>query len=205
MLILREVSNDPEDADLVRVFLNDEHPRLRLEAISVIVWLKPADAQTLIIDRIMDADSRVNWRAVKAIAELSEISEDGMDALLSMITSAAPEGSESESAHLKHVARLITAIHGLPHIANPGRVESEILRFVKSLALKGKKWQRLLKLTTESADDILALKAAVPLLGRIGGGASEDFLSSLGRVHPELSDAALQAIQTIQNREVSPQ
>lgn len=204
ILILREVSRDPADADLVRPFLNDDHPRLRLEAVSAIIWLNPADTETLVINQIMDADSRVNWRAVKAVAELPELSENGMKTLLSMITAGVPEEPEAASVHLKHAARLITAIHGLPHIPNAGRVESEILHFVQSLAFKEKKkWHRLLKVTMESAEDILVLKVAVPLLGRIGGASSEDFLTRLERAHPELSEISQQAIQNIQDRETT--
>ncbi len=201
ILILGEVSNDSEDADLVRGFLEDEHPRLRLEALGAIVSLKPEDRESLIIGRIMDTDNRVNWRAVKAIAELSEISEKGMDTILSLIRSVAPEEPEASSVHFKHVARLITAIQGLPNIAMPKRVESDILDFIKGIAPTEKKWHRLLKLSRDSEDEMLAVKAAVPLLGRIGGKASESFLNGLERSWPALTEAARHAIQTIQNRE----
>lgn len=205
ILILREVSTEPADADLIRVFLEDGHPRLRLEALSTMVRLRPADVEELIIDRIMDSDNRVNWRAVKAIAELPEISKSGMKTLLSLITAGVPEQSDAAADHVKHVARLITAIHGLPHIPNPGKVEGEILKFAGGIAVMDKKWPRLLKRSRDTGDDILALKAAVPLLGRIGRSFSEQFLTRLARSYPELSDAAQQAIQSIHNRETGGQ
>ncbi len=201
ILILREVSTDPADGGLVRVFLEHEHPRLRLEALSTIVHLRPADVEELIIDRIMDSDERVNWRAVKAIAELPKISTSGMNTILSMITAGMTEQSDAADDHVKHVARLITAIQGLRHIPNPGRVEGEILKFAGGIAVTDKKWSRLLKRSRDTGDDVLALKAAVPLLGRIGRSFSGEFLRRLARSYPELSDAAKQAIQSIQNRE----
>lgn len=200
IMILREVSTDPADADMVRLFLTDDQPRLRLEAISTIVSLKPNDVENLIIDRIQDNDNRVNWRAVKAMAELPEISENGMVSLLSIFSSGIPVESGAASVHLKHAARLITAINGLSHIKTPGRVESDILAFLELVAFKNTKWQRLLKRTASTADDTLVLKAAIPLLGRIGGMASEAFLARLGRSYQDLQDASRHAILTIQNR-----
>lgn len=205
ILILRDVGTDPADADLVRVFLEDGHPRLRLEALSTMVHLRPADVEELIIDRIMDSDNRVNWRAVKAIAELPEISESGMKTLLSMITADMPEPSDAAADHVKHVARLITAIQGLPHIPNPGKVEEKILAFAKRFAVTEKKWHRLLMRSRSSEEEILSLKTVVPLLGRIGRSPSVQFLTQMVLSYPELSDAVQQAIQSIQNRKTEGQ
>ena len=205
IMILRQVSDDPADANLVRLFLDDEHPRLRLEALSAIVDLKPHDAEALIIDCIRDDDDRVNWRAMKAIAELPEISQKSMDRILSIITTEAPAESGAAAVHFKHAARLITAVNGLPNIPNARRVASEILNFAQFAAFKDKKWQRLLKRAVGSGNDTLVLKAAIPLLGRIGGGAAETFLTQLGRSYPDLSAASQQAIQTIKKREMKTQ
>ena len=205
IMILRQVSDDPGDADLVRLFLDDEHPRLRLEALSAIVDLKPHDAEALIIGCIRDDDDRVNWRAMKAIAELPEISQNGMDRILSMITADAPAESEAAAVHFKYAARLITAVNGLPRIPDPRRVASEILNFAQFTAFKDKKWQRLLKRAVGSGNDTLVLKAAIPLLGRIGGEPAETFLTQLGRSYPDLSAASQQAIQTIKKREMKTQ
>ncbi len=197
LMILRQVSADPADAERVMPFLSYGHSRVRLEAINAILELKPREAENLIINCLRDMDDRVSWRAMKAMAELPEVSEGGIHDILAMIDADIKEGSGGSSGHLKHAARLVTAIYGLPNIANPAEVESRIIELVHPLAFKEKKWQRFLKAVPGSEEEIRLLKAVIFLLGRIGGNASENFLQKLSRLLPDLSDPAQQVIRSI--------
>ncbi|HMA86064.1 MAG TPA: HEAT repeat domain-containing protein [Desulfosalsimonadaceae bacterium] len=199
MLILREVSNDPADADSIRPFLDDANSRLRLEALNVISSLKPGDLEALIIASIGDSDSRINWRAVKALGELPSISSSSIQEILGRLT-LEPQDPDNASGHFRHVSLLISAINGLHQIPMRGRIESDIIRLGEQIAFKDKKWRQFLKRAVGAEDASVILKAAIPLLGRIGGSDAQVFLKKLLKSRPDLSSAINEALESIQNR-----
>ncbi len=199
MLILREVSDDPADADSIRPFLDDTNARLRLEALNVISSLKPKDLETLIIAALGDSDSRINWQAVKALGELPSISTGSMQEILDMLTLEPPD-PENASTHFRHVSLLISTINGLRQIPMRGRIESDIIRLGEQIAFKDKKWRQILKRVVGAEDASVILKAAIPLLGRIGGTEAEAFLKKLSKNRPDLSTAINEALESIQKR-----
>jgi len=199
MLILREVSNDPADADSIRPFLDDANSRLRLEALNVISSLKPGDLEALIIASIGDSDSRINWRAVKALGELPTISSSSIQEILGRLT-LEPQDPDNASGHFRHVSLLISAINGLHQIPMRGRIESDIIRLGEQIAFKDKKWRQFLKRAVGAEDASVILKAAIPLLGRIGGSDAQVFLEKLLKSRPDLSSAINEALESIQNR-----
>jgi HEAT repeat protein len=199
MLILAEVSNDPSDAESIRPFLDDANSRLRLEALNVISSLKPNDLEQLIITSLGDSDSRINWRAVKALGELPSISAGSIQEILSMLTLEPPD-PDNASGHFRHVSLLISAINGLRQIPMRGRIESDIIRLGEQIAFKDKKWRQFLKRAVGAEDASVILKAAIPLLGRIGGSDAQDFLKKLSKSRSDLSAPINEALESIQSR-----
>ena len=199
MLILGEVSSDEADADSIRPFLDDANSRLRLEALNVISSLKPRDLETLIITSLGDSDSRINWRAVKALGELPSISTGSIQEILAMLTLEPPD-PDNASGHFRHVSLLISAINGLRQIPMRGRIESDIIRLGEQIAFKDKKWRQILKRAVGAEDASVILKSAIPLLGRIGGTDAQVFLKKLLKSRPDLSSAINEALESIQNR-----
>ena len=83
---------------------------------------------------------------------------------------------------------LISAISGLPDIPNKIKVESDLLLTLGEMIGQDKGLMKLFKKVIGSDEEIGVLKAAIPLLGRIGGKKSERFLNKLAKSHPQLSE-----------------
>ncbi len=197
LMILSRVATDFADADFARIFLKNDHPRLRLEALNVIAALKPPDAEGIVTELIRDPDSRVSWRALKAVTELPVASQSGIDGLFNLINADVPGNSKGASARLKLAARVINAVCSLPDLSGGINLDSRVLEIVEPIAFAGKKRFSLLKRSGPDSDEIQVLKAAISLLARVGSDLSADFLKNLAHAHSSLADQALQAIETI--------
>ncbi|MBS3758185.1 MAG: hypothetical protein KGY61_05940 [Desulfobacterales bacterium] len=199
MVILNEVSNDLADAETIRPFLDDTNPRLRLEALNVMISLNPQDLESLIISFLGDSDSRINWRAVKAMGELPSISEFSIQEILAMLT-LDPGDEKNASEHFRHISLLISAINGLRHIPMQDVVASDIIKLAGQIAFKDKKWRQMLKRAVGAEDASVVLKAAIPLLGRIGGSDAVAFLKKLSKSRSDMAAAAGEALEKIEKR-----
>ncbi|MFW6284656.1 MAG: HEAT repeat domain-containing protein, partial [Desulfosalsimonas sp.] len=198
LMILRQVSTDAEDGRLAEAFLNHDHPRLRLEALGAIVALKPPNAERHVTGLLSDSDSRVSWRAMKAITELPVKKTDTIDQILDMITDVPLEHLKGESSRLKQAAALMTALSGLSGISASTRLELEILEWIQPMGTGGKKRLSLLRRNTQGQAKIHVLKAAIGLLGKVGGDFSVSFLKDLARANPDLAGQVDQAIDSIE-------
>ena len=198
LMILRQVSTDAEDARLAEAFLNHEHPRLRLEALGAIVTLKPPHAERHVTELLSDPDSRVNWRAMKAITELPVKNPDTVDQILDRITEVPLEHLKEASPRLKQAAALMTALSTLTDISASTRLESQILEWIQPMSTGGKKRLSLLKRNSQAQAEIHVLKAAIGLLGKVGGDFSVSFLKDLARANPDLAGQVDQAIDSIE-------
>ncbi len=198
MLILKEVSNDAADVNYIQPFLDDTNPRLRLEALTVISSLNPPDLEAMIISSLGDSDSRINWQAVKALGELPSISDSSIQEILAMLTLDSGD-KEDISQHFRHVSLLISAINGLRQIPMPSVIESDIIKLGEQIAFKDKKWRQILKRAVGAEDASIILKAAVPLLGRIGGSNSVAFLKKLSKSRSDMSEAINEALERIKS------
>ncbi|MCF8027248.1 MAG: HEAT repeat domain-containing protein [Desulfobacteraceae bacterium] len=198
LMILRQVSTDAKDARLAEAFLNHDHPRLRLEALGAIVALKPPNAERHVTELLSDPDSHVNWRAMKAITELPVKNPDTVDRILDLITDIPLGHLKENSPRLKQAAALMTALSALSDISASTRLESQILEWIQPMGTGGKKRLSLLKRNSQAQAEIHVLKAAIGLLGKVGGDFSVSFLKDLARANPDLAGQVDQAIDSIE-------
>jgi hypothetical protein len=201
IMILRNVSRRAKDFEAARIFITHENSRLREEIIGLIIRLRPSDAESLIIETLDDPDARVRWRAVRALADISPISGSAMNQILGIITAPPAKTKQAAIEHKKKIANLISAISGMPEIPGTFRVEKEILSVIEPLVEMDKGMFKLFKKGALSDEDAGVIKAAIPLLTRIGTIASETVLTKIRRMIPQSADGIDAAIETIRKRE----
>lgn len=197
MIVLRNISRDEKDFECIRKFAGHSNSRIREEVINLVAVLKPFDAESLIIDFLDDPDVKVRWRATRALNDISPISDSSIDDILKMITSPIPEDKEKASEQVKKIINLISAVNGLQEIPNSIKVESSVISILKNMAGQDKGFLKFIKKVAGSEEEISVLKAAIPLLGRVGGPASEGFLKKIGKSHSQLSDIIQKALEKI--------
>jgi hypothetical protein len=200
MMILREVGRNQKDFDHVRRFLIHTDPRLRAEALTLVVSLGPQDGASLLVNAATDVDAKVRWRALKAIGEIPSVSEETIDDILDVIQSPVSDNKDAASEQMKKIAQLIRALNGIREIPNTVKVEAVILETAKRATNKGKGLMRILKRTSTVGDGSDVLKAAIPLLGRVGTELSEVYLKKLMRSHSEHSEPVQTALSLIRGR-----
>jgi hypothetical protein len=200
LMIIAHVSDRDEDFSVVRSFLAHSNPKIREEALNLTVALKPHDAETIFLNAIHDDDPKVRWRAMRSLPDFSPISESSMNELLSIIARPIPREPADAERHINQVVQIISAINAMPHISMSRKVEAEILGAVQSITEgKNSLWNRVKK-AVASHDELPILKAAIPLLGRIGGSRSGAELKKMSRFHPDLSPLADKALAQIKSR-----
>lgn len=203
MMILRHVSRHPEDFEMVRIFVAHEKPRLREEAVGLIIALRPSDTESLIIELLDDPEPKMRWRAARALADISPISGNAITEIMEIITGPPSGGRKIVVEHKKKIVNLISAINGMSDIPNTFRVETGLISLMESITEQEKGVLKIFKRGTITDEDIGVIKAAVPLLGRIGTAASETELNKMRRTVPHLAeeiDAALKKIKTRDGR-----
>jgi len=194
MMILGKVSNKEEDFSCVRKFLKHSNPKIREEVLKLSVSLKPHDGESLVLKALADEDAKVRWRAMRTFPEFTPISESTMNELLNMITQPIPQNDEAADKHVKKMVHIITTINAMTFIPISRQVETEILALLKSFS-GGKKslWNKVKRAVGYDHETPL-LKAAIPLLGKIGSSQSELFLKKMIRSHPDLSEIIKKAL-----------
>ena len=200
MMIIAHVSDSEEDFPVVRNFLAHSNPKLREEALNIAVALKPHDAETILLNAIHDSDPKVRWRAMRSLPDFSPISESSMNELLSIVARPVPKETADGEKHIHQVVQIISAINAMTYIPMSRKVEAEILAVLQPIT-EGKKslWHRIKK-GVASQDELPILKAAIPLLGRIGGSRSGNELKKIGRFHPDLASLSDKAVAQIKTR-----
>ncbi|RJP86283.1 MAG: HEAT repeat domain-containing protein [Desulfobacteraceae bacterium] len=196
MMILGKVSHEEGDFDCARKFLEHENPKIREEALNLIVSLRPADAENLIIRAFDDSDPKVRWRAVRSLENFNPISQSAIHMLLVMISMPMPKDKELAEQQISKTVSIISTINSMKSIPIHSKVESQILETVKAIVGEKKSLWKKVKSAVGSDQETVVLKAAIPLLGKIGSEASRTFLKQAAKAHPELSEiikkAALQ-------------
>jgi hypothetical protein len=72
-----------------------------------------------------------------------------------------------------------------------------LIEIIKPIAFTGKKRISLLKRSATGSGEVHVLKAAIPLLSKIGSDLSVSFLKDMAHAHPGLSDNARKAAENI--------
>jgi hypothetical protein len=199
LMLLGYVGKNEKDIDHARPFLQHDHPRVRDEALNVMLSLKADDGENVIMTALGDTDDKVRWRAMNGLAELSPISADSIKRLLNLIAAEAPEDKEEVVAHYRKIAQLIRALGGINTIPNREEAEDAILE-IANQSMEQKKG--LLKRIKKSSgpDQSAVVSAAITTLGNIGGPKSEAFLEKLAGSKSPLAEPAQKAANTIKLR-----
>ena len=199
LMILRFVGKGQQGIDRARNFVSYAHPRVRDEALNVLLTLKAGDIEQLIINALDDPDDKVLWRATNALSELSPLSEDSVAKLIEMIKTGIPEDPQAATTHSRKVSNIIRALGTMVNIKNIQLIEEVILDTAQVISGQKKGiLQRLKK--TSSPEEKSILSAAIATLGKIGTSRSEAFLDKLAGAKTAQAQAAREAAQNIKLR-----
>ena len=201
LMLLGYVGNNHEDIEQAHKFLQHEQPRVRDEALNVVISLKADDVEDVVITALDDADDKVRWRATNGLADLSPVSEALINRLLDMITVEAPEDKEEAVAHYRKTAQLIRALGGISDIPNREAAEDTILEIAQQSSGQKKGFLKRIKKTT-GPDLSTVLSATITTLGHIGGPKSEAFLEELVASKSPQAEPAQKAANNIRLRNV---
>ena len=201
LMLHRYVGKNEKDIEHARKRLHHEHPRVRVEALNVVISLKADDVEDVVITAMNDADDKVRWRATNGLAELSPVSEGSIKKLLGLITAEAPEDKEEAVTHYRKTAQLIRALGGINDIPNREEVEDIILELALQSSDQKKGFLKRIKKTT-GPDLSTILSAAITTLGHIGGPKSEAFLEQLIASKSPQAEPAQKAANSIKLRNV---
>ncbi|MEE4264355.1 MAG: HEAT repeat domain-containing protein [Desulfobacteraceae bacterium] len=201
LMLLGYVGNNEEDIEHARKFLQHAQPRVRDEALNVVISLKAGDVEDVVIKALGDEDDKVRWRAANGLAELSPVSEGSIKKLLDMITVEAPEDKEEAAAHYRKTAQLIRALGGIKDMPNREAAEDIILELALQSSDQKKGFLKRIKKTT-GPDLSTILSAAITTLGHIGGPKAEAFLEQLAASKSPQAEPAQKAANSIKLRNV---
>ena len=202
LMLLKYFARKEEEVDRARKLVSHEHPRVREEALRVLISLKSFGAMDLAIAALEDDDEKVRWRAMSGLSELAPISENSIKSILRKITAAAPEDKQEADQHHRNKAQLIRALGAIPDIPDQTGVEETILGIVRGLSNHKKGLlKRLNKSCVEQQSIILA--AAVNTLGNIGTTKSEPFLEKLAGSESPQAEFAQKAANNIRLRYIA--
>jgi HEAT repeat protein len=202
LMIMKFVSRQSEDFETIRIFCIHENPKVREEVIGLVVGLRPSDAETLIIDFLDDPEARVRWRALRVLSDLSPISGHAMNKIIGVMTAPIPRKKHAAAEHKKKIANLISAVNGMPEIPNTLRMEAEILTLIEGLADQDKgSVLSFFKKGSLAEEDAGVIRAALPLLARIGTAAGESFLPRLRRMLPQMDSEIASVLSKIRERQ----
>jgi len=200
IMIMGKVSDKEEDFACIRKFLENSNPKIREEAIKTVVSLKPHDGESIVLKAIDDEDPKVSWRAIRSLHEFTPISESAMNELLNMMTRVKHKDKADREKHMHQTLHIFSAINAMPYLPISRKVESEVIELLKSFAGESKSIWEKVKKAVGSKHETPLLKAAIPLLGKIGDSQSTSFLKKKIRSHPDLSEIINKALQKIESR-----
>ena len=199
LMILRFVGKGQQGIDRARNFVSHAHPRVRDEAIHVMLALKAPDAEQIVIDALDDPDDKVLWRATSALGELSPLSEPSIARLIEMIKAEMPEEEQAAAKHSRKVSNIIRALGTMVNINNIQAIEDVILESAQSITGQKKGLlQRLKKSSSPHQKSVLS--AIIATLDKIGTAKSEAFLNKLAGAKTSQSEAARKAAENIKLR-----
>jgi HEAT repeat protein len=201
LMLLGHVGKNEKDIEHARKLLRHEQPRVRDEALNVVISLKAADAEDVVLTALGDADDKVRWRAMNGLADLSPVSEGSIKKLLGLITVEAPEDNEEAVGHYRKTAQLIRALGGISDIPNGAEAEDTILEMAHRSSEQKKGLLKRIKKSSDP-DQSAVLSAAITTLGNIGGPKSEAFLDKLAASKSPQSEPAQKAANNIRLRNV---
>lgn len=199
MMILSRVSQDPGDFDVARMFLAHDHPKLREEVLNLVGALKPRDAETIIIEALDDKEPKVRWRAARVLSQLPGISKSGVSALLALLSLPCPREKDQAEQHLGKLTGILTALAAMPSLPDKRNVEASVIGMLQSLGGEKKSLWKKVKGVLNSDQESLVLKAAIPLLAKVGGNASRTFLKQLAKSRPDLLETIKKAVMRIKD------
>jgi hypothetical protein len=201
LMLLGHVGKNEKDIEHARKLLHHEQPRVRDEALNVVISLKAADAEDVVLTALGDADDKVRWRAMNGLADLSPVSEGSIKKLLGLITVEAPEDKEEAVGHYRKTAQLIRALGGISDIPNGAEAEDTILEMAHRSSEQKKGLLKRIK-KSSGPDQSAVLSAAITTLGNIGGPKSEAFIDKLAASKSPQSEPAQKAANNIRLRNV---
>jgi hypothetical protein len=201
LMVLAKVSDTPADFEHARIFAIHSNPKIREEVLNAAVALKPRDGESLVLGAIQDPDPKVRWRAMRSIPHFSPVSSAAMERLLEWMAVPLTKDKESDEAQLGLIASIASAIFAMPEIPMAAKVEAELLAVLESVTGSGKAsfWDKV-KRAVGSDQAVPVLKAAIPLLGRIGTPKSAGFLKKTAKSHPDLVESIKKAMDQIKFR-----
>jgi len=202
LMLLGYVGKNEKDIERARKLLHHAHPRVRDEALNVVIKLKAADVEDLVITALGDDDDKVRWRASNGLADLSPVSEGSIHKLLGLISAEAPEDPQEAVTHYRKTAQLIRSLGGITDMPNREVAEDTILDLARQSTDQKKGFLKRIKKTSEP-DLSSVLSAAISTLGNIGGPKSEAFLEKLARSKSSQAESAQKAANHIRLRTVA--
>ena len=201
LLLLKHIARTEADINRARKLARYGHPRVRDEALNVVISLNPGNTEDLVIDALFDSDEKVSRRAMKGLGTLNHISEKSTRKLIGIIKEAVPEDKARAVRPSNKTARLITAIGAMKAFPNRYLLEAAILDMVDHSVNKRKGFLKRLKKTAHS-NHIAVQTAAITTLGKIGSTKSEPFLEKLAKSKSSLSETAEKAANNIKLRSI---
>jgi HEAT repeat protein len=201
LMLLGVVGKNEKDIERARKLLRHAHPRVRDEALNVVIKLKATDVEDIIINALGDEDDKVRWRASNGLGDLSPVSEGSINKLLGLITAEPPEDPQEAVGHYRKTAQLIRALGGITDIPNREEAEDTILEIARQSTDQKKGFLKRIK-KTSGPDLSSVLSAAITTLGNIGGPRSEEFLGKLAGSKSSLAKPARKAANHIRLRNV---
>jgi HEAT repeat protein len=199
LMLLGYVGKNEKDLEHARTLLHHEHPRVRDEALNVVLSLRPDNVEEIVLNALGDADDKVRWRAMNGLAELSPVSADSIQKLLRLIGVEAPEDKEAAVAHYRKTSQLIRALGGIKDIPNREEAEDAILEIARQSSEQKKGLLKRIK-KSSGPDQSAILSAAITTLGNIGGPNSEAFLNKLAGSKSPQAEPARKAANNIKLR-----
>ena len=199
MMIIEKLSGNKEDFSCIRPFLEHSNPKIREEALNIAVSLKPHDGESIVLNAIADGDPKVRWRAMRSLPAFAPVSESTMNELLNIISRPIPKDHAEAEKHISQTVHILSAINAMHYMPVSRRVEAEVIELIKSFIDDKKSLWKRVKKAVRSDLETPILKAAVPLLGKIGGPPSRSVLKKMDRFYPDLSEIIKKALHQIKS------
>jgi HEAT repeat protein len=199
LMILRFVGKGQKGIDRARSYATHAHPRVRDEALHVLLTLKAGDAEQIVINALNDPDDKVLWRATNALIELAPLSDPSIAKLIEIIKSEIPEEKQAATKHSLKVSNIIRALGAMVNIKNIRAIEEAVIECAELFSGQKKGiFQRLKKASSPHQNSILS--AVISTLGKIGTTHAEAFLEKLAGAKTPQADAARKAVESIRLR-----
>ncbi len=199
LMLLGHLAEKEEEIERARKLAHHEHPRVRDEALSVLIKLKASGTEELVIACLDDADDKIRWRALNSLGELAPLSQASIQNLLDRITATAPADPEAAAIHYRNISQLIRALGAVSNIVNHHQVEDTLLELAGQLAGQKKGLLQRFKKSAGS-DSSIVLSAVIATLGSIGTVKSEKFLEKMATGKSPQAEPAQKAANHIKLR-----